>query len=73
MRFVAITSACSRQAAHGRQELSSFRGFFRCVARDGVIREDPTAEIAMPKIARSLARCPGRTLDLVTLPASHRG
>jgi integrase/recombinase XerD len=42
-----------RPSATARQ-LSSFRCFFRYFAREGVIREDPTAEIAMPKIGRAL-------------------
>src|ERR1700694_2966230 len=35
-------------------QLSSFRQFFRYFAREGVIDEDPTALIAMPKIGRTL-------------------
>jgi integrase/recombinase XerD len=38
------------------RQLSSFRCFFRYFTREGVIREDPTAEIAMPKIGRSLPK-----------------
>ncbi len=53
------------------KELPSFRGFFRRVARDGVIREDPTAEIAMPKIARSLSRSHSRSRH--TSGIAHRG
>ncbi len=36
------------------RQLSSFRRFFRYMLREGVISEDPTAQIAMPKIGRSL-------------------
>ncbi len=36
------------------RQLSSFRRFFRYLLREGVIAEDPTARIAMPKIGRSL-------------------
>jgi integrase/recombinase XerD len=36
------------------RQLSSFRRFFRYLLREGVISEDPTAQIAMPKIGRSL-------------------
>jgi site-specific recombinase XerD len=32
------------------------RQFFRYLVREGVIDEDPTAQIAMPKIGRSLAQ-----------------
>jgi integrase/recombinase XerD len=38
------------------RQLSSFRRFFRYLMRDGGLREDPTAQIAMPKIGRSLPR-----------------
>ncbi len=36
------------------RQLSSFRRFFRYILREGIISEDPTARIAMPKIGRSL-------------------
>jgi integrase/recombinase XerD len=38
------------------RQLSSFRRFFRYLMREGAIREDPTAQIAMPKIGRSLPK-----------------
>jgi integrase/recombinase XerD len=38
------------------RQLSSFRCFFRYFMREGVIREDPTRQIAMPKICRVLPR-----------------
>jgi integrase/recombinase XerD len=38
------------------RQLSSFRRFFRYLMREGGVREDPTAQIAMPKIGRSLPR-----------------
>jgi integrase/recombinase XerD len=36
------------------RQLSSFRRFFRYLLREGAISEDPTAQIAMPKIGRAL-------------------
>lgn len=36
------------------RQLSSFRRFYRYLLREGAISEDPTANIAMPKIGRSL-------------------
>jgi integrase/recombinase XerD len=36
------------------RQLSSFRRFYRYLLREGVISEDPTVNIAMPKIGRSL-------------------
>jgi len=38
------------------RQLSSFRRFFRYLVREGEVREDPTAQIAMPKIGRSLPK-----------------
>jgi len=36
------------------RQLSSFRRFYRYLLREGMIGEDPTVNIAMPKIGRSL-------------------
>jgi len=38
------------------RQLSSFRRFYRFMLRDGVLSEDPTTQIAMPKIGRSLPK-----------------
>src|SRR5207253_11227369 len=38
------------------RQLSSFRRFFRYLVRESEIKEDPTAQIAMPKIGRSLPK-----------------
>src|SRR6187551_885073 len=38
------------------RQLSSFRRFFRYLVREGQLREDPTAQIAMPKVGRSLPK-----------------
>jgi len=38
------------------RQLSSFRRFYRHLVREGALREDPTAQIAMPKVGRSLPR-----------------
>ena len=45
----------SRPRSTARQ-LSSFRRFFRFLVREGAVTDDPTAQIAMPKIGRSLPR-----------------
>jgi integrase/recombinase XerD len=45
----------SRPRSTARQ-LSSFRRFYRYMIREGLISEDPTAQIAMPKIGRSLPK-----------------
>jgi integrase/recombinase XerD len=36
------------------RQLSSFRRFYRYLLREGVVSQDPTVDIAMPKIGRSL-------------------
>ncbi len=36
------------------RQLSSFRRFYRYLLREGLLAEDPTAQIAMPKIGRAL-------------------
>ena len=38
------------------RQLSSFRRFYRYLCREGMIEEDPTADIEMPRIGRSLPR-----------------
>jgi integrase/recombinase XerD len=38
------------------RQLSSFRRFFRHELREGKLKDDPTAQIAMPKIGRSLPK-----------------
>jgi integrase/recombinase XerD len=38
------------------RQLSSFRRFYRYLVREGVLSDDPTAQIAMPKIGRSLPK-----------------
>ncbi len=47
----------ARQGARPRstaRQLSSFRRFYRYFLREGALSEDPTAQIEMPKIGRSL-------------------
>jgi integrase/recombinase XerD len=45
----------SRPRSTARQ-LSSFRRFFRFMLREGLVTLDPTSQIAMPKIGRSLPK-----------------
>ena len=45
----------SRPRSTARQ-LSSFRRFYRFMIRDGLVETDPTAQIAIPKIGRSLPK-----------------
>ena len=53
--IVSRAAGGSRPRSTARQ-LSSFRRFFRYLMREGVVREDPTAQIAMPRIGRSLPK-----------------
>ncbi|MGH8327692.1 MAG: site-specific tyrosine recombinase XerD, partial [Steroidobacteraceae bacterium] len=54
--FIAWRVEAGARPRSTARQLSSFRRFFRYLVREGVIREDPTAEIAMPKIGRSLPK-----------------
>ena len=68
----------SRPRSTARQ-LSSFRRFYRFMVREGLITIDPTAQIAMPKIGRSLPKSLTEAevdalleAPLVTDPLGHR-
>src|SRR5258708_4919999 len=54
--FIAWRVRAGARPRSTARQLSSFRRFFRYFVREGAIREDPTAQIAMPKIGRSLPR-----------------
>jgi len=54
--FIAFRVHAGARPRSTARQLSSFRRFFRYLVREGVIREDPTAQIAMPKIGRSLPK-----------------
>ena len=54
--FIAWRVECGARPRSTARQLSSFRRFFRYLLREGVIRDDPTAQIAMPKIGRSLPK-----------------
>lgn len=54
--FIAWRIQAGARPRSTARQLSSFRRFFRYFLREGVIREDPTAQIAMPKIGRSLPK-----------------
>jgi integrase/recombinase XerD len=56
MDFIAARVQAGARPRSTARQLSSFRRFFRYLVRDGGVREDPTAQIAMPKIGRSLPR-----------------
>lgn len=56
MDFIAWRVQAGARPRSTARQLSSFRRFYRYLVRDGVITEDPTAQIAMPKIGRSLPK-----------------
>ncbi len=54
--FLAARVDAGAQPRSTARQLSSFRRFFRYLVREGVAAEDPTAQIAMPKIRRTLPK-----------------
>jgi integrase/recombinase XerD len=54
--FIAWRVECGARPRSTARQLSSFRRFFRFLVREGAVSDDPTAQIAMPKIGRSLPR-----------------
>lgn len=56
LAFIAWRTQEGAKPRSTARQLSSFRRFYRFLLRDGVIGEDPTLKIDMPKIGRSLPR-----------------
>jgi integrase/recombinase XerD len=56
LEFIAFRVQCGARPRSTARQLSSFRRFFKYLVRESVIRDDPTAQIAMPKIGRSLPK-----------------
>src|SRR5688572_15630497 len=54
--FIAFRVHAGARPRSTARQLSSFRRFFRYLVREGLAQEDPTAQIAMPKIGRSLPK-----------------
>jgi integrase/recombinase XerD len=54
--FIAYRVHAGARPRSTARQLSSFRRFFRYMVREAAIGDDPTAQIAMPKIGRSLPR-----------------
>jgi integrase/recombinase XerD len=54
--FIAMRGQAGARPRSMARQLSSYRRFFRYLLREALLREDPTAQIAMPKIGRSLPR-----------------
>jgi integrase/recombinase XerD len=56
LEFIAWRVAAGARPRSTARQLSSFRRFYRYFLRDGAVKEDPTSQIAMPKIGRSLPK-----------------
>lgn len=56
LAFIAARVAAGARPRSTARQLSSFRRFFRFMVREGEVGDDPTAQIAMPKIGRSLPK-----------------
>ena len=56
LAFIAWRVEAGARPRSTARQLSSFRRFFRFLLREGQIKDDPTAQIAMPKIGRSLPK-----------------
>ncbi|HQR49806.1 MAG TPA: site-specific integrase, partial [Steroidobacteraceae bacterium] len=56
LEFMAARAQAGARPRSTARQLSSFRRFYRYLVREGSLREDPTAQIAMPKVGRSLPR-----------------
>jgi integrase/recombinase XerD len=54
--FIAFRVESGARPRSTARQLSSFRRFFRYELREGKLKDDPTAQIAMPKIGRSLPK-----------------
>ena len=56
LSFMASRIEAGARPRSTARQLSSFRRVYRYRVREGALREDPTAQIAMPKVGRSLPR-----------------
>ncbi|HEY5719843.1 MAG TPA: site-specific tyrosine recombinase XerD [Gammaproteobacteria bacterium] len=77
--FIAWRVEAGARPRSTARQLSSFRRFFRYLVREGVLATDPTAQIAMPKIGRSLPKSLSEveveallSAPTVTDPLGHR-
>lgn len=56
LAFIANRAKEGAKPRSTARQLSSFRRFYRFLLREGMIQEDPTVKIDMPKIGRSLPK-----------------
>ncbi len=70
LEFIAWRTTEGAKPRSTARQLSSFRRFYRFLLREGVLGEDPTLRIEMPKIGRSLpvVLSEGEVEDLLNAP-----
>jgi integrase/recombinase XerD len=70
LEFIAWRTTEGAKPRSTARQLSSFRRFYRFLLREGVLGEDPTLRIEMPKIGRSLPMTlsEGEVEDLLNAP-----
>lgn len=70
LEFIAWRTTEGAKPRSTARQLSSFRRFYRFLLREGVLGEDPTLKIEMPKIGRSLPMTlsEGEVEDLLNAP-----
>ncbi len=56
LEFIALRAKGGAKPRSTARQLSSFRRFFRYIMREGLRDNDPTADIEMPRIGRSLPK-----------------
>jgi integrase/recombinase XerD len=56
LAYISVRVTAGAQPRSTARQLSSFRRFFRFLIREGVLDEDPTTQIAMPKVGRALPK-----------------
>jgi integrase/recombinase XerD len=73
LAFIAWRAKEGAKPRSTARQLSSFRRFYRFILREGMITEDPTARIDMPKIGRSLPRSltESEVESLLAAPDTH--
>ncbi|TDJ44227.1 MAG: site-specific tyrosine recombinase XerD [Gammaproteobacteria bacterium] len=73
LAFIAWRAQEGAKPRSTARQLSSFRRFYRFLLREGMIGEDPTLKIDMPKIGRSLPRSltENEVESLLAAPDTH--
>lgn len=73
LQFIAARVEKGARPRSTARQLSSFRRFFRYLVRENRIEDDPTANIQMPKIGRTLPKSlsEGKVEDLLKAPDTN--